>query len=82
MPIALSKKVFESILNFIYTCSKFLIEDKKFKYYFYSYVNTWDNERTVEIPFFNYYLKSYLNINKKVLEIGNVLSHYIKNNSK
>ncbi|MEM0302993.1 MAG: hypothetical protein QXI54_07490 [Archaeoglobaceae archaeon] len=56
--------------------SKFIFEGKKYKYFYHSYNTTWKNERAVEIPIlYNLYLE-YLSKKLKILEIGNVFSHY------
>lgn len=54
---------------------RFAYEGKQYNYYIHWYNHTWDNSRKIEIPIF---LKLYYeNINKDLLEVGNVLSHYI-----
>ncbi|MFC1650003.1 hypothetical protein ACFL2X_00385 [Candidatus Latescibacterota bacterium] len=52
----------------------FTFGNEKYPYFYHTYNFTWDNERSVEIPIV---MKS-LAVNKgmKVLEMGNVLSHY------
>ena len=54
---------------------RFAYEGKQYKYYIHWYNHTWDNSRKIEIPIF---LKLYYeNQSKRMLEVGNVLSHYI-----
>jgi len=52
----------------------FLFQGKKLKYFYYPYNATWRNERAIEIPIISYFLKRYNQ--KRILEVGNVLSHY------
>lgn len=54
----------------------FIFNTKKLKYFFHLYNTTWKNERAIEIPIVLSYL--YLYNPKEVIEVGNVLSHYIK----
>jgi hypothetical protein len=52
------------------------IHDKRyFKYFIHWYNHTWDNSRKIEMPvFLDLYYK---NMGKEMIEVGNVLSHYI-----
>lgn len=50
----------------------FEFNGKKIPYFLHAYNSAWENERTIEIPI----IREYLEKNKKILEIGNVLSHY------
>jgi SAM-dependent methyltransferase len=50
----------------------------EYPYFHHSYNTTFINERAVEIPYFRYQIDSRLKERKRVLEIGNVLSHYGK----
>jgi hypothetical protein len=68
--------VLTSILRIIYLCKHFYFNKKKYKYYISDYNATYSNERMVEIPIAVDLLKE--NNPKNVLEIGNVLSHYLK----
>ena len=53
----------------------FTYDNKEFRYFIHWYNHTWDNSRAIEIPIFlDLYRKSQ---GKRVLEVGNVLSHYI-----
>ena len=46
-----------------------------FHYFYHPYNATWDNERAVEIPLALSFLVKCAN--KNILEVGNVLSHYV-----
>jgi len=74
-------KIFSPLCNFL-NKKHFIIGSQKYKYFLHSYNNTWDNERAVEIPIFTTYLKKFLDKQQKVLEIGNVMSHYFNNNGR
>lgn len=53
----------------------FTHEGKQYKYFIHWYNHTWNNSRKIEIPVF---LKIYYeNQHRYMLEVGNVLSHYI-----
>ena len=52
----------------------FTINKRKYKYLHHEYNTTWTNERAVEVPIIWNMLKK--KKNTKVLEVGNVLSHY------
>lgn len=52
----------------------FVFNRQKYSYFIHPYNCTWKNERTVEIPIIKKILEGYKD--KKILEIGNVLSHY------
>jgi len=57
----------------------FKICDTKFNYsYAFLYNRTWESERAVEIPIIKKIVE--LNRGKRILEVGNVLSHYMKVN--
>lgn len=49
---------------------------KRYDYFFHPYNYTWDNERAVEIPLALEYLA--LHRGGRILEVGNVLSHYVR----
>lgn len=57
---------------------KFIFNELEYEYLIHPYNYTWRNERIVEIPIIEKILKE--NKNKKVLELGNVTSHYLKIN--
>lgn len=56
----------------------FIFNGKQYHYFYHMYNQTWRNERAVEIPIvwraIQDHLKNYPNA--KVLEVGNVMSHY------
>lgn len=52
----------------------FTFGNEAYPYFYHTYNFTWDNERAVEIPIVMKCLA--MNKGKKVLEMGNVLSHY------
>ncbi len=59
--------------------SYFFLNNKKYALFYNEYNTTWDNERCVEVPVINNIINEFLkNKNKKILEIGNVLSNYFK----
>jgi hypothetical protein len=70
---------FNRVLCFIYykltpRNRTFLFQGHEYRY-FYSFINTtWINERCIEIPIVMEIVKNYRG--KKILEVGNVLSHY------
>ena len=49
---------------------------KSYRYYYHIYNTTWKNERVVEVPIVWEIVKSYRG--RKILEVGDVLSHYFK----
>lgn len=66
----------------VFKPKKFYYNGRAYSYCLEKYGATWANERSVEIPVFIELLKAALNKNKKVLEIGNVLSHYVENSGR
>ena len=52
----------------------FLFQGNKYRYLFHRYNVTWQNERAVEVPIVKHILQK---TSGEVLEIGNVISHYI-----
>jgi hypothetical protein len=52
----------------------FVFQGKTYKYFYHPYATTWRNERAVEVPIIWDIVKKYSG--KKILEVGNVLSHY------
>lgn len=52
----------------------FIFQGHPYKYFYHTYNNTFRNERAVEVPIIWEMLKNHSD--KKILEIGNVLSHY------
>jgi len=58
----------------------FLFNGKQYKYFYHKYNRTWQNERAIEIPLIVEFInENYKKNSGKILEIGNVLSHYYKN---
>jgi hypothetical protein len=55
--------------------NKFQFQGRQYEYFFHFYNLTWRNERTVEIPIARQIVKEWRG--KQILEVGNVLSHYI-----
>lgn len=54
--------------------TNFTLKNKKYKYFIHAYNHTWRNERIVEIPIIWEIIKD--KESTKILEVGNVLSHY------
>lgn len=52
----------------------FIFNGNKYRYFYHLYNNSWENERSVEVPIILKIIKEYQR--KNILEIGNVLSHY------
>lgn len=52
----------------------FVFQHKMYKYFYHRYNATWKNERVVEIPIVSEIVRNFRG--KRILEIGNVLSHY------
>lgn len=52
----------------------FKFQGNNYKYFYHKYSITWNNERSIEIPIILKIFKNYKD--KKILEIGNVLSHF------
>lgn len=64
------------ILSFRKKSTEFKFRNKSYPYFYHWYNFTWANERAVEIPIFLDILNIHRNPKEKILEIGNVLSHY------
>ena len=58
------------------TQKTFLFQNKRYVYYIHPYNITWANERAVELPILFDQIKPYKV--SQILEVGNVLGHYIK----
>lgn len=56
----------------------FILNKKKYRYFYHLYNRTVASERVVEIPLAKEMLTNYEN--KDILEVGNVMSHYIHTN--
>ena len=74
--------IFRYSLNWLYfvyykmkkSKRNFVFNGKKYNYFYNKYNFTWTNERAVEIAIVRDILR--LNRGKRILEVGNVLSHY------
>ncbi len=53
---------------------KFYFLGEEYEYFYHRYNATWDNERIIEVPIIQRIIEK--NLSKKILEVGNVLSHY------
>lgn len=60
------------IMRLIHFNDRFVFGDKEYQYFIHK--RSWATERVVEIPI----ILSYINKNKKILEVGNVLSQFVK----
>lgn len=54
----------------------FTFQGRNYRYFHHPYNNTWTNERAVELALAKHELQKYRD--KRVLELGNVLNHYLK----
>lgn len=54
----------------------FTFNGRTYQYFHHEYNATWTNERAVEVPIIWRVVKEYSKKGKKILELGNVLSHY------
>ena len=57
------------------SAAAFTFKGNRCRYFYHLYNTTWLNERAIEVPIVMEYLKKY--DGKKILEAGNVLSHYL-----
>jgi hypothetical protein len=55
--------------------STFLLQGKRYRYFYHPYNRTWINERIVEIPIGLDFYREFSPTS--ILEIGNVISHYV-----
>ena len=73
------EKLFSPLLHVYYNSIRkrenFSLNGKEYQYFYHKYRSTWANERIVEIPYFKSLAESA--DSQYVLEIGNVLSHYL-----
>ncbi len=78
----LFRKMWVFLLRYLYSLTIlrfrkerfFIYRNEKYSYFYHPYNFTWDNERAVEIPIVLRMLESFKE--GKILEVGNVLSHY------
>jgi len=66
------------LFNKIIKKPTFIFNNKKYTYFYHFYNSAWRYERTIEIPLALEFINN--NKNKRILEVGNVLSHYFKVN--
>src|SRR4030042_2245713 len=73
-----SKQFAKEVSYYHYKCFKsartFTLQGHTYTYFCHKYNTTWRNERAVEIPIMLKIVKNYHG--EKMLEVGNVLSHY------
>ena len=69
-----AKILFYTWLDF--TAGQFDFNGRKYRYFYHPYNNTWRNERCVEVPIAWEEVRGAYAAGKRVLEVGNVLSHY------
>lgn len=67
------KKIVVPIVRLYTSHRTFMFNNTVFHYFIHGYNTTWINERAVEVPI----VTSYLQKNERILEVGNVLSHYL-----
>ena len=65
-----------------FTSNTFSFSGKEYEYFIHKYSCTWSNERAVEIPIFKRILLEALDKDQRILEIGRVFNHYLKNNGR
>lgn len=69
-----SRRLFTAWLKHRCGLQTFVFDGVSHTYFLHSYNQTWSNERTVEIAIANEWLRK--STHGKLLEVGNVLSHY------
>jgi len=67
------RKLFGPFIITFLPRKKFILNNKQYKLFYHNYNIAWANERCVEIPIILGFIKDN---NGKILEVGNVLSHY------
>jgi hypothetical protein len=71
--------VLEYYYNRIFMSRKtFTFNGKTYYYFVHKYNTTWKNERAVEVPIIWDIVREHYRWEKRVLEVGNVLSHYFR----
>jgi len=73
-----SKKSFWLYYYKVFKSRTFMFDGQPFRSFYHKHNTTWKNERVVEIPIVWKIVKKYRG--KKILEVGNVLSHYFRVN--
>jgi len=80
LPPAFLKDAFKNAVVGFYRVFRpaktFVFDSREYRYFYHPYNLAWRNERSVEIPIALDYLRAY--DGKAVLEVGNVLSHYVE----
>lgn len=74
--IIIIQRFIEYIYCIIFKRDYFIINNKKYNYFYHFYNTTFRKERAIEIPIVLGFVKKYLD--KEILEVGNVLNHYYK----
>ena len=72
-----ARRYFRSVKMALTRCVRtktFQFDSRTYEYLYHPYNRTWKNERGIEIPIFRELLLQHQG--KRVLEVGNVLSHY------
>jgi len=64
----------ESIIHRVWPTPTFQFQQEEYEYFWHRYSSTWRNERAVEVPIIQAMVEKYRG--KRILEVGNVLSHY------
>ena len=71
--------IFEYYYHRIFMSRKtFIFNGKTYYYFVHKYNTTWKNERAVEVPIIWDIVREHYRWGKRVLEVGNVLSHYFR----
>lgn len=76
--------IINDVVDFIQYCyyakikskESFVFQGRTYRYFYHRYNTTWKNERAVEIPIIWHIVIENYRRGKKILEVGNVLSHY------
>lgn len=74
----LRNEISQYYFKFFKPKKSFKFNGEEYSYLYHSYNTTWKNERIVELPII--WREVEKNKGKKILEVGNVLSHYFKCN--
>lgn len=65
-------KIISPIIKIVRSNNRFIFRNKE--YYYFVHEKSWATERVVEIPI----VLNYIDTNKKILEVGNVLSQFVE----
>lgn len=74
--IIFAKRIFEYLYYIFFKRDNFIFDNKRINYFYHLYNTTFRKERIIEIPIIMFLLKEYKG--REILEVGNVLNHYIK----